>query len=83
LWPEKSAWEEASLHWQTFYSTWYGRKEDPGEAKDLSTLSDSARVFPDFVVRNSYKLIFDEVLEFALKNPGRGVLVIGQPGVGP
>ncbi|KAK7462894.1 hypothetical protein VKT23_007472 [Stygiomarasmius scandens] len=82
LWPEKSAWEEASLHWQTFYSAWYGRKEDPGEAKDLSTLSDSARVFPDFVVRNSYKLILDEVLEFALKNPGRGVLVTGQPGVG-
>ncbi|KAK7462995.1 hypothetical protein VKT23_007576 [Stygiomarasmius scandens] len=82
-WPESGRWCLASSHWQSFYSIWGNATVDPREANDLSTISDSTKkVFPTFVVRNSYKRMFDEVLKLGLKAPSRGALVTGQPGVG-
>ncbi|KAK7472356.1 hypothetical protein VKT23_000473 [Stygiomarasmius scandens] len=80
-WPGSERWSRAPPDWQSFYSVWNGATVDPLKANDLSTISTNG-FFPDFVVRNSYKLMVDKVLNAGLKSPSNGALLTGQPGVG-
>ena len=81
-WRIKSDWNLAGDGWQTFNKLWYGNVDGQiGDSLDVSGIEGPKL---PIIVLHSYVTMFDHLwaLAFMQNDPGKGVIITGQPGIG-
>ncbi|GJJ07082.1 hypothetical protein Clacol_001281 [Clathrus columnatus] len=79
----KRRWEKAEPPVQEFYNKW---RSSSGSALsqeiNIGRIPQFRNAPKQFIVRDSYKTMFDHIWERAFQQPDTGVVLTGQPGVG-